>query len=98
MTTEQYIDHRAGRSRLFDHLIDWGYERPFVFVGHSLHDPDIRAILAELDELHESKPRYYIVAPYKDEIEKRFLETRRISPINATFKSSWRLFILRFRT
>ncbi len=41
LTVDQYIEYRSGRSRLFDRLADWGYEHVFVFVGHSLQDPDI---------------------------------------------------------
>jgi len=85
LSTDQYVDHRSGRSRLFEHLRDWGYERTFVFVGHGLQDPDIRAILGELTALHERRPRYYIVAPQKHEIEMRFWESRRVTPISATF-------------
>jgi len=85
LSTDQYISHRQGRSRLFDHFKDWGFERPIIFIGHSLQDADIRAILSELQALHDTRPRYYIVAPHKDTIETRFWESRRVTIIPATF-------------
>jgi len=85
LTTDQYITHRAGRGRIFDHLKDWAYERTFLFIGQSLQDVDIRAILNELSTLHESRPRHYLVAPNKDPIESRFWETKRITAIDSTF-------------
>ena len=40
LTVDQYITHRRGRNRLFDHLRGWAYEHPIVFIGHSLLDAD----------------------------------------------------------
>jgi hypothetical protein len=42
LTTEQYVEYRQGRDRLFDILSTWGYEHTIVFVGHSLQDADTR--------------------------------------------------------
>jgi tetratricopeptide (TPR) repeat protein len=86
LTTDQYISHRAGRSRIFDHLKGWGYERTFVFIGYSLQDPDIRAIMLELLGLAENRPRNFIVAPKVDDIEVRFWESRRITPLKSSFE------------
>src|ERR1051326_9071025 len=55
LTPDQYVTHRKGRERLFNRLRDLAREYPFLFVGHSLEDPDLRAILLELDELGEAK-------------------------------------------
>ena len=49
LTTDQYIQYKAGRSRLFATLQEWAYDKPLVFVGHSIQDPDLRAILLELN-------------------------------------------------
>jgi hypothetical protein len=48
LTTDQYIEHRQGRDRLFEVLRTWGYEHPIVFVGYSLQDSDIRTVLSDL--------------------------------------------------
>ena len=86
LTPEQYITHRNGRSRIFDHLKSWAYERTIVFVGHSLQDSDIRAMLLELVSLGETRPRYYVVAPNMSEIEVRLWESKRITPLKGTFE------------
>jgi SIR2-like domain len=85
LTTDQYIEYRKGRERLFDILKTWAYEYPVIFIGHSLQDPDIRGILLELSNLAESRPRYYFVAPDVDDIRLRFWESKKISAIKATF-------------
>jgi hypothetical protein len=88
LSTDQYIQHRTNRDRLFTTLQDWGVEHPFVFIGHSLQDQDIRAIMLELNKLGETRPRYYFVAPGVDEIQIRFWESRyKVTPISATFSA-----------
>ena len=88
LTTDQYIEHRRGRTRLFDVFRDWGYEHPIVFVGQSLQDPDLRAIISNLtQEVGENRPRYYLVAPDADDILNRFWETKRVTLIKADFDS-----------
>jgi tetratricopeptide (TPR) repeat protein len=84
LTTDQYISHRKGRSRIFDHLQGWGFERPLVFVGQSLRDSDIRALLLELEQTCPSRPRYYLVAPDTDDIQSRFWEQKRVTCIPST--------------
>ena len=85
LTPEQYRHHKNSRSRLFNTLKEWGAEHPIVFVGHSVQDVDIRAVLDELNELHAFRPRYYIVAPDVDEVKVRFWESKRITLIKGTF-------------
>ena len=85
LTVEQYIQHQDGRDRLFKMVQDWGVERSFVFVGHSLQDPDIRAIILELNKLGETRARFFFVAPDVDDIKARFWEKSRVSAIKATF-------------
>lgn len=86
LTTEQYIEFRKGRSRIFDQLSGWGYERTIVFIGHSLQDPDIRALLLELTTIGEARPRYYAVAKDVDEIQKRFWDAKRVTLLHGTFE------------
>lgn len=85
LSTDQYVQYRAGRSRVFDHLKEWGCERPIVFVGSALGDPDLRTLLLELSQTTASRPRYYFVAPDVDDIKRRFWETtHKITPIRGT--------------
>lgn len=86
LTTDQYIDHRDGRGRLFDIFRDWGYEHPIIFVGQSLQDPDLRAIIGYLSqEIGANRPRYYLVAPDADDTLGRFWETKRITVLKGSF-------------
>ena len=86
LTTDQYISHREGRSRIFDHLKGWAVERPIVFIGHSLQDSDLRALLLELSTLEEKRPRYYAVIPKFDEIQRRYWESKKITLLQGTFE------------
>ena len=87
LTPDQYVTHRKGRSRLFERIQDLAREFPFVFVGHSLNDFDLRAILLELAQLGEAKPRSYLIAPNFGSAEERFWGNRRISCIKCTFEN-----------
>ncbi len=86
LTTDQYVTHRRGRSRIFDHLHDWAIERPVVFIGHGLEDPDIRAMLLELTGSIPSRPRYYAILPGVDEIQQRFWEGKKVTLLDGTFE------------
>lgn len=85
LTPDQYITHRSGRDRLFDHLKTFSYEHPLIFVGHSLQDSDIRQFLLELGE-DDVRPRYYTVTPQLTAAEKRLWERRRITPLEGSFE------------
>jgi len=45
LTPDQYLSAKEGRSRLFERIESLAYEYPFVFIGHSLGDYDLRSIL-----------------------------------------------------
>lgn len=85
LTVDQYITHKTGRDRVFDHLKTLSYEHPLIFIGHSLQDPDIRQILLELGK-DDERPRYYTVTPSITPPEKRLWEHRRITPLIGTFE------------
>jgi len=85
LTTDQYITHRAGRSRIFDHLSAWAHERPLIFIGHGLQDSDIRTLLLDLTTSIDSRPRYYAVLPGVDEVQRRYWETKRVTLLDGTF-------------
>lgn len=86
LTPEQYITHKRGRSRLFERVQAFAYEYPFIFIGYSLGDIDIRAILYELTKLSDAKPRSYIVTPNLTSEEVRFWESRKITHIQMSFQ------------
>ena len=79
LTTDQYVQYKVGRSRLFTTLQEWAYERPLVFIGHSIQDPDLRAILLELSGLGDRRARCYGVVPDVDEIASRYWESKKLT-------------------
>ena len=84
LSVDQYVTHRNGRDRVFDHLKNLSYEHPLVFVGHSLQDQDIRQLLLELGDSNE-RPRYFTVTPKVTGPETRFWESKRITTLEGTF-------------
>ena len=87
LTPSQYIAHRKNRTRLFSRLEELAYEHAFIFAGYSLTDINIRAIMLELEQLGDTKPRSYIVTPRLSEAEKRMWLAKRITPIEITFEN-----------
>src|ERR1700722_7762970 len=86
LTTDQYIEHRKGRGRLFDVFSTWGYEHPIIFIGQSLQDSDLRTIITQLTGDHaDVRPRYYLVSPGADAIGIRFWESKKITTIKGDF-------------
>lgn len=86
LTPEQYITHRKNRSRLFDKLLTASAEMPILFVGHSLEDGDIRAILVELEELGNTRPQSYVVTPDAAPADVRYWQSRRYTHIHGSFE------------
>lgn len=84
LTTDQYIQHRSGRSRLFATLQEWAYERPLVFLGQSIQDPDLRAVLLELSNLGDHRARCYGVVRDVDDVASRFWESKKLTLLKGT--------------
>jgi len=85
LAPDQYLEYRHCRDRVFDQLREWAYEHTIVFVGHSVQDPDIRETIFELDQQLKSRTRYFLVAPGRSDIEKRFWETKKVTVLDGTF-------------
>lgn len=85
ITTDQYINHKDKRKHLFQRYLTLSYDFPFVFVGQSLLDPDLRAIMLELDQLKTAKPRSYLVNPNLTDADIRFWTNKKITHINLSF-------------
>jgi len=97
LTVDQYVTHRAGRDRVFDHLKNWAYEHTIIFVGQRLQDSDIRQMLLELGT-SEERPRFYTVTPDLSEAEERLWTSKRISPLEGTFEEFLRTLDEQIRT
>lgn len=86
LTPEQYISHKNGRMRLFNKFLDFAFEYPLIFVGTSLSDIDLRAILIELDNIGQARPRSYIITPEMSAAEVNFWANKRITHIHMNFE------------
>ena len=84
LTTDQYVQYKAGRSRLFTTLQEWAYDRPLVFIGHSIQDPDLRAILLEISVLGDRRARCFGVVPDVSEIATRYWESKKLTLLRGT--------------
>lgn len=63
LTIDQYVTHRQNRERLFDTLKELAYDFTFLFVGYSMMDSNVRAILNEISKSLAKRPRFYMVSP-----------------------------------
>ena len=86
LTIEQYITHRTNRGRLFDTLKELAYDFPILFVGYSMSDYNIRAILNEISKSLDKRPRSYMISPTIKDEEIRLWEGKKVTPIKVTFK------------
>ena len=86
LTPEQYITHKENRTQLFNRLSTLSINYPFLFIGHSLSDSDLRAIMLELDKLKDAKPRSYLITPIITEAEKRFWSNKKMAHIQMSFE------------
>ncbi len=85
LSTEQYINYNLGRSRLFRLFQEQASERSFLFIGYSNTDPDIRALIHQLDAENVGRPRSFLVSRGVDDIAERYWSPRQITALNGTF-------------
>lgn len=85
LTMDQYATYRSKRTRLFAMLEEWAAENPLIFVGHRMLDPNLRGILVDLLKRLPAHPRYYLVRPKVDQVEKDFWAARSVSVLDGTF-------------
>lgn len=85
LTPDQFIDHKSKRERLFIDLQEISYDFPVLFVGFGMADPDIRAILNNLDKTLSSRTRSYMVGPNINLLEEKMWDAKKISTIKMPF-------------
>jgi SIR2-like domain len=85
LTIDQYVTHRKGREKLYSRLVEYAAEYTFVFVGYSLQDPDLRAVLLELTAPDTSRPRHYVVTLGATELDRQVWESKQITTLNGSF-------------
>ena len=88
MSTEQYLAYDLGRSRLFRLFQELAAERPYFYIGFSNTDPDIRAIIQQLDAEKVGRPRSFLISPSVDSITERYWASRQITAINGTLQDA----------
>ncbi|WP_421942431.1 SIR2 family protein [Pedobacter sp.] len=82
LSTEQYVDHKVNRDRLFSKLYELAMDYSILFIGYSNQDINIRTILKEIESLKDAKPRSYMVKPSFRSEEISFWENKKIKPIS----------------
>jgi hypothetical protein len=87
LTPDQFLEYEEGRKRVFGMFIEWANERPIVFIGYKLQDPNFRSIITTVSKQQgELRPRYYMITPDVDPIEARMWEKKHITMISGTFE------------
>jgi len=87
LTHDQYLTHLQGRDKLFHNLNTLAYDHPFIFVGHSVTDPDLREIVLRTANATASRPQFYLIAPDVDNIQIGSWATKRVTAIKGTLES-----------
>jgi cold shock CspA family protein len=77
LASEEYAKYRSNRERLFRHFQDWGRERPIIFCGYDIGDPNVQQILFDLADLGMSRPTYGLINPGLNEIVARYWASKR---------------------
>ena len=85
LTLDQYVTHRKNRLRVFQMLEEWAKENTLVFIGHSLRDVDLRKLLIDLVGQLGGHPRFYMVRPGVDDLERDFWNKKSISVIGMEY-------------
>ena len=87
LTTDQYNDHKRNREGLFKYLYELAYKNTIVFVGHSLQDSNIRAVLLDLEKEAPNGERHYLLKPGLKSVEQDFWGQKKITALNMTFEN-----------
>lgn len=87
LSKDQYVSFRKSRDRLFSRLEELFYEYPFVFIGYSMNDQNLLAVMNELTNKSQAQlPQSYLVLPTLSDPEIRYYGSKRITFIQSTFE------------
>ncbi|MET1256243.1 SIR2 family protein [Aliikangiella maris] len=87
LTVDQYNDSLTNRDRLFRYLYELAYDNTIVFVGHSLQDPNIRAVMLEVQRNAPQGQRHYLIKPGLRDAENTYWAEKRITGLQITFEA-----------
>jgi len=84
LASEEYAKYKKNRTRLFAHLKEWGREHPIIFCGYEIEDPNIQHILFDLNDLGISRPKYALIKPSIDRLDRNVWMGRRFEVLKLT--------------
>ena len=87
LASEEYAKYTKNRKRLFAHLKEWGIEHPIIFCGYEIEDPNIQHILFDLNDLGISRPKYALIKPSIDRLDRDVWMGRRFEVIKLTLET-----------
>jgi hypothetical protein len=87
LASEEYAKYTKNRKRLFAHLKEWGLEHPIIFCGYEIEDPNIQHILFDLNDLGISRPKYALIKPSIDRLDRDVWMGRRFEVIKLTLEN-----------
>jgi len=83
LSHEHYHRHKSNRELLVSRLRQWAQASPLIFVGYSLADPHLRALIYDIDP--GKRPQWYIVSSGADKHDRGFWATKNVEVIGRTF-------------
>ena len=85
LTPEHYYKVSENRKSLLSRLESWAHETIIIFIGYRLQDPHINELIYKI-ELNK-RPKWFMVTPNFEPLEKKLWEHQRIELINSDFSS-----------
>ena len=86
LTSDQFVNYKSKRQRLFNELLELSYDYPILFVGFGMADYDIRAILNGLDQSMSVRVRSYMIGPHITKLEQNMWGNKKITSLKITFE------------
>lgn len=87
LTVDQYNESLKGnRKGLFNYLYEIAGSNPIIFIGHSLQDANIRAVLMDVHKQAPHGQRHYLLKPGVADIERDLWAQQKITTVGYTFE------------
>lgn len=86
LDSNEYAKFTRGRENLVKTFSEWATESPIIFCGYSLNDENIKEILFDIGDASQNRDAYLYVDIAFDEIQTRYWQQRRITPLANTFE------------
>ncbi|MGH8274160.1 MAG: SIR2 family protein [Gammaproteobacteria bacterium] len=86
LAAEEYAKYYKNRQELFGFFRDLARDSHLLFCGYDISDTNIAQILWDLGSRPNERPMYLTVNPNLSDVEQRYWQARRITPIASTFE------------